>query len=65
MDYRYAWTRQEMKRIDKLNQLTNIDTFWNDVRKLTKNVNSDHTIKSWQCLAEVRFEELTKAAEEM
>lgn len=63
MDYRYAWTRQEMKRIDKLNQLTNIDTFWSDVRRLTKNVNSDHAIKNWQCLAEVRFEELTKAAE--
>lgn len=62
MDYKYAWTRQEMRRIDKLNQLTNINTFWDDVRRLTKNVNSDHTIKSWQCLAEVRFEELIKAA---
>lgn len=58
MDYRYAWTRTEMKRIDKLNALTNPDTFWEDVRKLVRNVNSDKAIKNWQCLAEVRYEEI-------
>lgn len=58
MDYRYAWTATEMKRIDKLNKLTNPETFWDDVRRLVKNVNSDKAIKNWQCLAEVRYNEL-------
>ena len=40
--------------------MTNIDTFWDDVRKLTKNISSDHTIRLWQGLAEIRYEELEK-----
>ena len=51
MDYR-------MKRIDKLNALTNKETFWDDVRKLTKNVHSDHVIHSWEFLSEKRYNEL-------
>lgn len=58
MDYRFAYTKTEMKRIDKLNKLTNKETFWDDVRKLTKNVHSDRTISSWQFLAEKRYDEL-------
>lgn len=58
MDYRYAWTNSDIKRIDKLNALTNPDTFWDNVRKLTKNIHSDHVIGIWQCLAEVRYNEL-------
>lgn len=48
-----------MSRIDKLNALTNINTFYDDVRKITRNVKSDHAIKRWQCLADARFNELT------
>lgn len=58
MDYRYAWTNSDIKRIDKLNALTNPDTFWDNVRKLTKNIHSDHVIGIWQNLAEVRYNEL-------
>lgn len=29
--------KQQIKRIGKLQQLTNIKTFWDDVRKMTKN----------------------------
>lgn len=49
-----------MSRIDKLNTLTNVNTFYDDVRKITRNVKSDHAIKRWQCLADVRFNELTQ-----
>lgn len=46
-------------RIRKLTELTNPETFWDDVRKLTKRCRSDHAIGRWQCLAEQRYEELT------
>lgn len=58
MDYRFADTMTECKRIDKLNALKNPETFWDDVRKLTRNVHSDHAISSWQFLAEKRYGEL-------
>lgn len=60
MNYKYAIERRDYARIDKLNKLTNIDTFWDDVRKLTKNVSSDRYIRRWQGLAEIRWNELTK-----
>ena len=58
MDYSYAMEKRDYARIDKLNKLTNKDTFYDDVRKLVKNVASDHTIKRWQCLADNRYREL-------
>lgn len=54
----WAIEARDYKKIDKLNQLNNIDTFWNDCRKLTINIRSDRGIKRWQCLAEIRYEEL-------
>lgn len=52
--------KQDINRIAKLVALKNIETFWDDVRKLIKNVTSDHDIKRWQVLAEARYEELKK-----
>ena len=60
MDYRYADTRTECKRIDKLNALNNPVTFWDDVRKFTKNVHSDHVIHSWEYLSEIRYNEICR-----
>ena len=60
MDYDYAIERYDYNRIDRLNTLIKLDTYWKDVKKLTRNVTSDHAIGRWQCLAEVRFEELKK-----
>ena len=51
---------RDYSKIDKLMQLTNPVTFWDDVRKLTRNVTSDHGIRRWQVLAEVRFSDLMK-----
>lgn len=50
----------DVERKAKLATLKNIETFWDDVRELVKNINSDHAIKRWQVLAEVRYEELKK-----
>lgn len=58
MDYAYAMNMRDYARIEKLNNLTDPKTFWNDVRKLTKSVYSDASIKRWQRLAEVRYEEI-------
>ena len=58
MDYSWAIEQRDIAKIDKLNKLTNINTFWDDVRKLTRNVTSDHMMGRWQCLAEARFKEL-------
>ena len=58
MTYDYALENRDIAKIEKLNKLTNPHTFWNEVRKLTKNVTSDHSIGRWQCLAEIRYREL-------
>ena len=58
MRYDKALEAYDYGRINKLNNLTNIKTFWDDVRKLTKKITSDHSIRRWQCLAETRYEEL-------
>jgi hypothetical protein len=58
MTYSRAIEKRDYAKIDKLNKLTSKDTFWDDVRKLTKKVTSDHAIHRWQCLAEDRFNEL-------
>ena len=54
----YAYEKNDIARIEKLNTLTNPKTFWDDVRKFTKKVYSDHSISRWQGLAEIRYEEI-------
>ena len=61
--YGYAMERSDYKRIEKLNALTNPETFWDDVRKLTRRVTSDHSIRHWQGLAELRYAILTRKDE--
>ena len=56
--YDYIIERRDVQKIDKLLSLKNPDTFWDDVRKFTRNVSSDHAIRRWQGLAEIRFDEL-------
>lgn len=59
MNYNRAIEKRDIIKIDKLNKLTNEATFWDDVRKLTKGVTSDHNLGRWECLAEYRFNEIT------
>jgi len=58
-------SKTERKIADKLNTLTNIDTFWNDVRKFTKSVHSDRAIELWQVYSEIRFNELITGCEDV
>ena len=66
MTYRFSLLEsRDATKIDKLNTLTNPDTFWDDVRKFTKNVTSDHSLGRWQCLAEMRYNELMTGCEDV
>jgi len=56
--YAFCMDRQDVKRIDKLSALTCKETFWDDVRKLCRNVTSDRAIGRWQGLAELRYRQL-------
>lgn len=58
MEHKYAGTYRDIARIDKLNELTNTDTFWEDIEKITKNLTSVTAINSWVMLAEIRYKEL-------
>lgn len=54
----YAVGKQDIRRIDKLNALTDPDTFWNDVKKLTKRTHSDRALDRWQALADIRYSQI-------
>ena len=56
----WAFTNRDVNKIEKLNKLTNVDTFWSDVRMLTRQITSDAMIKRWQLLADERFRELNQ-----
>lgn len=61
--FAYVYTKQENRIAEKLMSLTNIDTFWDDVRKFTKNVHSERTIRLWEWLSEIRYDELLTGTE--
>ena len=50
----------DISKVRRLNELKNPITFWDDVRKMTKNTKSDHGIKRWQILSEIRYKEILK-----
>lgn len=65
MTYKRATTKSDMTKIDKLNGLKDINTFYDDVRRITKNVHSDSTIRAWQRLSEQRYDELLTGIEDV
>ena len=52
---KYAIHKGDYNIINKLMKLENVDTFNEDVRKLTKRVTSDRSIGRWQVLSEIRY----------
>lgn len=56
--YDFTMEYNDIARIDKLCNLKDSSTFWDDVRKLTRRITSDHAIKHWQAFAEMRYNEL-------
>ena len=63
MEYSAALERHDYGRIDKLNTLENLETFWNDVRSFCSRITSDHSIRHWERLAEMRYAELYEKAQ--
>ena len=57
----YVMENADYAKIKKLRMLHNMETFWDDVRKFTARVYSDHSIGRWQILAEARYSELMQA----
>lgn len=58
-------TAKERRIAEKLNTLTDVETFWNDVRKLTAKIRSDKSLAIWQSLAEIRCDELRTGCEDV
>lgn len=58
--YDYATEKADFPKIEKLNTLNNPETFWDDVRKLTKRVTSDHSINRWEILANAKYRMMTR-----
>lgn len=55
----YTMTKYECHVIDKLNTLTNPATFFQDVRRFTRQITTDHNIKIWERFSEIRYAEIT------
>jgi hypothetical protein len=65
MNYNIVDTKYECHVIDKLNTLNNPVTFFQDVRRFTRQITTDHYINIWQRLTEIRYNEITgKTSEE-
>ena len=46
--------KSDIAKIDKLMTITTLENFWEKVKNFTKKVYSDHSIRNWQGLAELR-----------
>lgn len=57
----YVMENADYAKIKKLRTIHNMETFWDDVRKFTSKVCSDHSLRRWQILAEARYGELMQA----
>lgn len=57
----YIMEKADYSRVKKLNQLHNINTFWNDVKKITRACKSDHSLRRYAILSEARYGELMQA----
>ena len=60
MTYEHALTKWDHAKIDKLNKLTNTETFWEDVYQLRKRVTKKYTLHCWGRLAKIRWKELNE-----
>lgn len=56
--YNCIMEKRDIARVEKLLTLTDPETFFDDVRRFTRKVETDHAIRRWQCLAEVRYDEI-------
>ena len=61
MTYDFAMETRDYGKIDKLNKLEDPETFWDDVGRLTRRAKSDHGLRRWEILSEIRYREINKA----
>ena len=54
----FIYEKHDFGRVKKLLTIKSLDNYWDEVRKLTKNVTSDHSLGYWRCLAEKRLIQL-------
>ena len=56
----YLWANEynDYSRIDKLNSIKTLDGFYDAVRKYTAKTRSDHAIRRWECLSDIRYTEI-------
>ena len=59
------FTAAERKIAEKLNKLTDLNTFWDDVRKMTAKVTSDSAIRKWEYLSDIRYTEILTNTEDV
>lgn len=57
--------KQEKSIAEKLNQLTNITTFWDDVRKHTTKSMSTAIMRTWEYLTDRRYAEILTGVEDV
>ena len=50
----------EYNDISKVRKLNELENPWDDVRKISKSTKSDHGIKRWEILSEIRYKEILK-----
>lgn len=67
-DYSRAIEKRDFNKIDKLylileDKTTTKENYWDRVRKFTKGITSDHSLRRWQCLAEY-YEKYIEIAKE-
>lgn len=55
---RFIYEKHDLGRVKKLLTIKSLDNYWDEVRKFTKKITSDHSIKCWQFLAEKRLIQL-------
>lgn len=58
MNYSYAVEKRDIARIDKLNKIVDLANYWDVIKSITSSIKTNHALKRWQVLAEVRYNEL-------
>lgn len=58
-------SKRESAIAEKLNSLSDKETFWDDVRKFTAKVHSDAVLHIWEWLSDQRYAEILTGVEDV
>lgn len=65
MTIKTSMTKREKSIAEKLNKLTDINTFWNDVRNMTMKVTTTAACRDWEFMSEQRYAEILTGVEDV